>query len=93
MDRTDDRDGGQSMNGDESGDDEDEGEDESECEDSDGQDKSEYDSQSSVAIEAGDLSDAESTPAWSLDNQEQLSQDPRGRHLTALLLLCYHRGL
>ncbi|RKK65577.1 hypothetical protein BFJ69_g16155 [Fusarium oxysporum] len=55
------------------GDEEDEGEDESECEESDRHDTSEYDSQSSVAIEADDLSDAESTSAWSLDNQEQLS--------------------
>lgn len=78
MDRTYNQDGGQSMNDHESGDDggeeeenddddygdeEDEGEDESECEESDGYDISEYDSRSSVAIEAGDLSDAESTPA------------------------------
>ncbi|EWY79881.1 hypothetical protein FOYG_16946 [Fusarium oxysporum NRRL 32931] len=59
MDRTDNQDGGQSMNDHESGDDggeeeenddddygdeEDEGEDESECEESDGHDTSEYDS-------------------------------------------------
>ncbi|KAI7759640.1 hypothetical protein LZL87_014226 [Fusarium oxysporum] len=53
---------------DEYGDKEDEGEDESECEESDGHDISEYNSQSSVAIEPDDLSDAESTSAWSLDN-------------------------
>ncbi|KNB04657.1 hypothetical protein FOXG_06708 [Fusarium oxysporum f. sp. lycopersici 4287] len=101
MDRTDNQDGGQSMNDHESGDDggeeeenddddygdeEDEGEDESECEESDGHDTSEYDSQSSVAIEADDLSDAESTSAWSLDNQEQLSQDPAA---DVLLRFCY----
>ncbi|KAK7583216.1 hypothetical protein V3481_012509 [Fusarium oxysporum f. sp. vasinfectum] len=101
MDRTDNQDGGQSMNDHESGDDggeeeengdddygdeEDEGEDESECEESDGYDTSEYDSQSSVAIEADDLSDAESTSAWSLDNQEQLSQDPAA---DILLRFCY----
>ncbi|SPJ82463.1 uncharacterized protein FTOL_09868 [Fusarium torulosum] len=101
MGRTDNQDGGQSMNDHESGDDggeeeenddddygdeEDEGEDESECEESDGHDTSEYDSQSSVAIEAGDLSDAESTSAWSLDNQEQLSQDPAA---DVLLRFCY----
>ncbi|KAL5591137.1 hypothetical protein FOBRF1_014694 [Fusarium oxysporum] len=68
------------------GDEEDEGEDESECEESDGHDTSEYDSQSSVAIEADDLSDAESTSAWSLDNQEQLSQDPAA---DVLLRFCY----
>ncbi|KAH7142235.1 hypothetical protein DER46DRAFT_673704 [Fusarium sp. MPI-SDFR-AT-0072] len=99
MDRTDNQDGGQSMNDHESGDDggeeeenddddygdeEDEGEDESECEENDGHDTSEYDSQSSVAIEADDLSDAEST--WSLDNQEQLSQDPAA---DVLLRFCY----
>ncbi|KAH7190458.1 hypothetical protein DER44DRAFT_816035 [Fusarium oxysporum] len=91
MDRTDNQDGGQSMNDHESEDDggeeeenddndysdeEDEGEDESECEESDGHDISEYDSQSNMAIEADDLSDAELTSAWYLDNQEQLSQDP-----------------
>ncbi|KAG4279075.1 hypothetical protein FPRO04_13760 [Fusarium proliferatum] len=102
MDRTDNQDGGQSMNGDESGDDEgeeeenddddddddeeDEGEDESECEESDEQDKSEYDSQSRVAIKAGDLSDTESTSAWPLDNQEQLSQGPAA---DILLRFCY----
>ncbi|KAH7228440.1 uncharacterized protein BKA55DRAFT_583659 [Fusarium redolens] len=75
------------MNGDESDDDkgeeeennndddnkEDEGEDESECEERDEYGKSEYNNQSSMAIEAGDLSDAELTSASSLDNQEQLS--------------------
>ncbi|KAI8406177.1 hypothetical protein FOFC_13646 [Fusarium oxysporum] len=99
MDRTDNQDGGQSMNDHESGDDggeeeesdddddeEDEGEDESECEESDKHDKSEYDSQSSVGIEAGDLSDAESPSARSLDNQEQPSQDPA---IDILLRLCY----
>ncbi|KAF5704802.1 hypothetical protein FMUND_12351 [Fusarium mundagurra] len=95
------QDGGQSMNDHESGDDggeeeendddnygdeEDEGEDESEFEESDGHDTSEYDSQSSVAIEADDLSDAESTYAWSLDNQEQLYQDPAA---DVLLRFCY----
>ncbi|WJG35730.1 uncharacterized protein FOBCDRAFT_140668 [Fusarium oxysporum Fo47] len=98
MDRTEDQDGGQSMNDHESGDDEgeekesddddeeDEGEDESECEESNKHDTSKYDSQSSVAIEAGDLSDAESTSARSLDNQEQLSQDPAA---DILLRFCY----
>ncbi|KAI3567768.1 hypothetical protein IWW34DRAFT_825181 [Fusarium oxysporum f. sp. albedinis] len=94
MDRTDNQDGGQSMNGDDEGeeeendddDEEDEGEDESECEESDEQDKSEYDSQSRVATEAADLSDAESTSAWPLDNQEQLSQDPTA---DILLRFCY----
>ncbi|KAH7243761.1 hypothetical protein B0J15DRAFT_428922, partial [Fusarium solani] len=68
---------------DEDGDNEDEGNDEDEGEQ---QDETEDGGQRSVAADAGDQFDAETTSTWSLDSQEHHPQDPAA---DILLRFCY----